>query len=142
MERVWKNTLDSQLRVDLFGYVKGVDIYTSMAYNIGMAKVFIETQYFTRLINELLSDDAQKTMMSELIENPEKGQLIQGTGGCRKLRVADAKRNKGKRGGIRVIYYYTMQDKIYFLDAFGKNEASDLSPKQKTILKAVVKELK
>lgn len=101
---------------------------------------FVETPYFIKRIDALLSDEARRAMQNELLLLPEKGDLIQGTGGCRKLRVADEARGKGKRGGLRVIYFLK-RDRLYFLDVYGKNEASDLSPLQKRLFKEAVKEI-
>ena len=65
---------------------------------------FIETPTFTRLVTALLSDEEYRALQNELLEDPERGVLIQGGGGIRKLRFAA--RGHGKRGGVRVIYYW------------------------------------
>jgi hypothetical protein len=58
-------------------------------------------------------------------------EVIQGTGGFRKVRWADPRRGQGRRGGLRVIYYYFEQDmQIWFLTMYGKDEAADLTPKE------------
>lgn len=70
--------------------------------------------------------------------NPEAGDLIQGTGGCRKVRIAG--RGKGKSGGYRVITYYALgAHRVFLLTVFRKGERSDLSPKEKAALAAVAK---
>lgn len=102
---------------------------------------FVETPYFIKRIDALLGDEARRVIQNELLISPEKGDLIQGTGGCRKLRVADETRGKGKRGGLRVIYFLK-RDRVYFLDVYSKNEASDLSPTQKRLFKEAVKEIR
>ena len=67
--------------------------------------------------------------------NPKQGDIIQGTGGFRKIRVAG--KDKGKRGGTRVIYYYFDEKRrFYLLTIYGKNEMSDLNSEQKKQLKA------
>lgn len=72
--------------------------------------------------------------------NPEAGDLIAGTGGLRKLRFADKRRAKGKRGGLRVIYYWWIGGPEFWLfTLYDKDEMSDLTPKQKEILKERVK---
>ncbi len=64
---------------------------------------FIETSIFTKQIQEIATDDELKDLQIELIAQPEKGDIIQGTGGLRKIRMAVNK--KGKSGGARVIYF-------------------------------------
>ena len=75
------------------------------------------------------------------MDNPEAGDIIEGTGGLRKMRFADAKRGKGKRGGLRVIYYWWLAGKQFWLfTIYSKDEKDDLSPAQKRILKALIKQ--
>lgn len=64
---------------------------------------FVETPLFTRLVGEYLSDDEYLKLQQALAENPEAGPVIPGSGGVRKLRWAMP--GRGKRGGLRVIYY-------------------------------------
>jgi hypothetical protein len=68
--------------------------------------VFIEAPAFTRYVREYLSDDGYAVLQKELSANPDHGDVMPGTGGVRKLRWADSRRSKGKRGGLRIIYYY------------------------------------
>ena len=71
---------------------------------------------------------------------PDSGDVIEGTGGLRKMRFADARRSKGKRGGLRVIYYWWstgMQFWLYTL--YDKDETSDLTPKERKALKEILK---
>lgn len=92
--------------------------------------VFIETALFTRYLLVYLNDDEYRELQSFLIEQPEAGDIVQGTGGLRKLRWSA--NNKGKRGGIRVIYYWQIaEDQIYFFTLYAKNEMSDLSSNEK-----------
>ncbi|MDP2152841.1 MAG: type II toxin-antitoxin system RelE/ParE family toxin [Methylotenera sp.] len=75
------------------------------------------------------------------IQNPETGDIIEGTGGLRKIRFADAKRGKGKRGGLRVIYYWWSAGKQFWLfTIYNKDEKDDLKPAQKKILKELIKQ--
>jgi hypothetical protein len=101
---------------------------------------FVETPHFIKRIDAFLGDEARRAMQNEFLVSPEKGDLIQGTGGCRKLLVADEARGEGKRGGLRVIYFLR-RDRVYFLNVYSKNEASDLSPTQKRLFKEAVKEI-
>ncbi len=102
---------------------------------------FIEAPRFTQLLPAYLSDDDYGDLQMHLAKNPEAGEIIQGTGGFRKVRWADPRRGQGRRGGLRVIYYYFEQDmQIWFLTLYGKNEAADLTPKEKRLLKAAIDE--
>ena len=104
---------------------------------------FIEAPAFTQFLEDYLTDDEYGDLQLYLAKNPEAGDVIQGTGGFRKLRWADPRRGQGKRGGVRVVYYYFDQDhRIWFLTMYGKNEASDLIAKEKRLLKAAVDEEK
>jgi mRNA-degrading endonuclease RelE of RelBE toxin-antitoxin system len=101
--------------------------------------IFKETTVFTRQISRLLSDEAYRELQQELIFNPIAGDLIKGSGGLRKIRWRSV--TGGKRGGIRVIYYWQVADsEIFLLLAYGKTEKEDLSAKEIKILKALVEE--
>jgi len=100
---------------------------------------FIETTVFTRQILDLLTDDSYKSLQAALMLHPEIGDLIPGGGGIRKIRWAND--HHGKRGGIRVIYFYKSQaNQIYFLFAYPKTVKDNLSDEQKKILGKLVKE--
>ena len=99
-----------------------------------------ETESFQRKINKLLSKDEKCDLIAYLSEHPSAGDLIQGTGGIRKLRWARG--SKGKSGGIRVIYYFhSPKMPLYLLAAFGKNEKANISSEEKRLLSKLVKEL-
>ncbi len=101
--------------------------------------IFKETNVFTRQIRKLIPDDEYREFQQELIFNPAAGAVIKGSGGLRKIRWRSA--SKGKRGGIRIIYYWYMADhEIYLLLAYGKNEKGDLTPKETKILRHLVEE--
>jgi len=76
---------------------------------------FVEAPAFTRHIDRYLSDDQYRALQVSLAGNPGVGDLIPGTGGFRKLRWADPRRGKGRRGGLRIIYYHFPDDKIIWL---------------------------
>ena len=98
----------------------------------------IETSIFTRQIATLLSDEEYREFQSRIAANPELGAVIKGGGGIRKVRVAVGSR--GKSGGARVIYYWTVRkDVILLLYAYPKNVAADLTPKQVSQLAKVIK---
>ena len=99
--------------------------------------VFIETAYYTRIIADYLSDEEQGKLQAHLIEHPDDGDVIKGAGGIRKVRWGA--KGKGKSGGVRVIYYWrTARGHIYLLNIYAKNEASDLTEKEKEYLKKLV----
>jgi hypothetical protein len=99
--------------------------------------VFIETPVFTRQIEDLLTEDEYCGLQQALILNPGVGDVIRNTGGLRKVRWRAG--SKGKRGGIRVIYYwFVCEHEIYMLLAYGKNHKDDLSPRELSILRGVV----
>jgi hypothetical protein len=82
--------------------------------------IFVETKLFTRLVNEFLTDDEYAALQAALIANPEVGAVIPGSGGVRKLRWSFA--GRGKRGGLRVIYFLrTRQGQIWMLTLYPKN---------------------
>lgn len=104
--------------------------------------VIIETSIFTKTITALLNDDEYRSLQSALVEMPHTGDLIQGSGGIRKVRWKSG--GRGKRGGIRVIYYWaTHYDQIFMLYAYAKNESDNLTKDQlSTLKKAVTSEFK
>ena len=97
---------------------------------------FIEAPSFSRYREEYLDDEGFRKLQQALSGNPEVGDLVPGAGGIRKLRWSDVRRGKGKRGGLRIIYYCFLSDEeIWLLTLYGKNEASDLSTDEKLQLK-------
>lgn len=105
-----------------------------------MSLVFIELSFFDKFRQEHLSDDELRELQSELIDNPEKGELIPGLGGLRKIRIPS--KNKGKRGGARVIYYYYVDgSQIWLFTAYNKNKTVDLSSDEKKIFVKVLERL-
>jgi len=101
--------------------------------------VFIESPAFTRYVPEYLDDDQYRLLQNELASNTDAGDLVQGTGGFRKFRWIDSRRGKGRKGGLRIIYYYFPSDQhIWLMTLYGKDEAADLTAKQKQLLKASI----
>jgi hypothetical protein len=99
--------------------------------------VFFETSVFTRRVTTLLSDDEYAELQGVLVDNPNAGDVIPGSGSLRKMRWAA--QGRGKRGGARVIYYHLIsRDQFYMLLIYGKNEQDDLSPEQLRMLKKAV----
>lgn len=99
--------------------------------------IFIETSVFTKRAKELLEDVAYDDLLKELLRNPSKGVLIEGTGGVRKIRVAS--KGHGTRGGARVIYYHFVSaSKIAMLMVYAKNEKHDLTSDERKALKTII----
>jgi hypothetical protein len=102
--------------------------------------VFVELPAFERNRSAYLSDEEYLRLQETLMVNPAAGDLIEGTGGLRKLRFADSRRGKGKRGGLRIIYYWWEAGLQFWLfTLFDKDEASDLTADQRKILRARIK---
>ena len=100
---------------------------------------FIETPTFTKLVLDLLEDDDYAKLQAALALRPDLGKVIPGSGGIRKARWAGS--GRGKRGGLRVIYYWQVADDIiWMLLAYPKNEREDLSRDQVRQLKILVEE--
>lgn len=99
----------------------------------------VETTVFTRRVLKLLSDDEYRLLQQALLLKPDLGQIVRGSGGIRKVRWR--LQTSGKRGGVRVIYYWAVtQETILMLYIFAKNERSDLSPSQIKIMRQIVEE--
>jgi hypothetical protein len=100
---------------------------------------FIEAPAFTRHVHEYLDDESYRALQEQLAAKPHQGDVMPGTGGFRKMRWADPRRGKGRRGGLRIIYFYFETDRqIWLVTLYGKDEAADLTPREKEALKAAI----
>jgi hypothetical protein len=100
---------------------------------------FVETPVFTKRVKELLPDEDYRALQIALLLRPEQGPVIKGGAGLRKVRWAP--RGVGKRGGVRVIYFWQPGDQaFYMLFAYVKTEQEDLTPDQLRVLARVVRE--
>jgi len=98
---------------------------------------FIEASAFTKHVYNYLSEDEYQGLQAYLLQYPEAGKVVPGSGGVRKIRwrITD----KGKRGGVRVIYYFKMQDnEIWLLTIYSKNEVANIPAH---ILREIAKEI-
>ena len=101
--------------------------------------LFIETPIFTKLVTDLMPDDEYRKIQLALVLRPEAGKIIPGSGGLRKIRWKSS--GSGKRGGLRLIYFWDVQvDRIYMLLIYKKSKQEDLTPSQLKILRNLVKE--
>jgi hypothetical protein len=102
--------------------------------------VFVELPPFERYRADYFDDDAFLRLQQLMMLNPEAGDLIPGTGGLRKLRFADERRGKGKRGGLRVIYYWWDAGLQFWLfTIYDKDEMTDLTKAPRETLKQMIK---
>ncbi len=105
-----------------------------------MRAVFIELPAFERHRGDYLDDDGFTQLQGALMANPVAGDVIEGSGGLRKLRFADPRRRKGKRGGLRVIYYYwTGGPEFWLFTLYDKDQMADLTAKQRAAMKELLK---
>ncbi len=101
----------------------------------------IETQQFADKASKVINAVIKDKLFDFIARNPKAGDIIPGTGGIRKLRFATP--GKGKRGGVRVIYYYyNDKNPVLLFTVFGKNEKSNLTDKDKNTLYAIVQKIK
>ncbi len=103
-------------------------------------KIFT-TKTYERAIRKAISPDARKDMETAIAADPTRAPVIPGTGGIRKLRWSGS--GRGKRGGIRTIYFYHVgPDTVYLLTAYAKASQEDLSPTDKKAWAKLVAEIK
>jgi len=100
--------------------------------------ILVETRVFTREIARLLTDDEYRELQYKLIAHPNAGSVIRGSRGLRKLRWGTKRR--GKRGGLRVIYFWDVPDQIFLLLPYDKRETEDLTKAQILKLRRVVED--
>lgn len=100
---------------------------------------FVETSLFSRYLPEYLDDEGYRLFQVHLVQNPEVGAVIPGTGGLRKVRWADPRRGKGKRGGLRVLYtYFPSNAQIFLIALYDKSQADDLTTKEKKVYREII----
>src|SRR6185436_2477879 len=95
---------------------------------------FVESKIFSRQVRELAGEVLNR-IQSDLTQNPERGEIVRGTHGVRKARIADPEMPRGKSGSYRYLYLYLKHaGRIHLLYLFGKGQQADLSPEQKRIV--------
>jgi hypothetical protein len=125
-----------------------IDIYTTRYYTSApdspVTNGFLEFVWlptFESSAAGLLNDSDLRELELALVENPERGAAIRGTGGFRKLRWPA--RGKGKRGGARVVYYYVAsREVVYMLLAYGKGTKDDLTDTERSELRELARRIK
>lgn len=116
--------------------------YDIIVYYNCMTREFIFTATFNNCWKAMgLNDENLRELEQELLKNPQLGDVIEGTGGARKLRIKLG--NHGKSGGARVIYLDVFEkEKLYFLFAYPKNVQENLTVDQKKAIKNIIEEIK
>lgn len=105
-----------------------------------MHALFVELPAFSRHRPDYLDDDGFRELQQAMLRHPDAGDLIEGTGGLRKLRHGDPRRGKGKRGGLRVIYYWwDGRAQFWLFTLYDKDEMADLSARERKLLKDMLK---
>ena len=108
--------------------------------------VFIESKVFTKRLKELAGEvwhEVFQALQEDLLDNPDRGRMVQGLGGVRKARVENPGRGKGKRGGYRYLYLYlSNRSHVHLLYLLDKNEQEDLAADDRKRLRALVAQLK
>ena len=98
---------------------------------------FVETRLFTQLVGQYLTDYYYSTLQNAIAANPEAGAVVRGSGGVRKLRWSLP--GRGKRGGVRVIYFLRLaRGQVWMLTLYAKNEADNIPG---AVLKKIKEEL-
>ncbi len=106
-----------------------------------MSAAIAYTSVYEKRAGKYLSKDERHAMELHIASNPEIHPILTGTGGVRKARWG--RQGTGKRGGVRVVYFYrSTASVVYFLDIYAKTEKEDLTPADKQLLKELVNRLK
>lgn len=101
--------------------------------------VIVETAIFTRQVLELLPDEEYRKLQVVLANRPNAGEVVKGSGGIRKMRWSIT--GHGKRGGVRVLYYWAVaQEQLLMLFIYSKSERDDLTPDQLKVLRRIVED--
>ena len=124
-----------------------IDVYASLMYNISMMnndlipQTLLETKAYEKAVQAFWDDDEQRDFKTFLGTHPDAGDIIPDTDGLRKIRWSSS--DHGKRGGARVIYYvYDQGEPIYLLFAYPKNVKTNLTEKEKKVMRQIVDQIK
>lgn len=108
-----------------------------------MKRVIILMPNFEKRLRERGGDELLLLIEAEILNNPVGGDVVPGSGGVRKIRVADRRRRKGKRGGFRVLFLdLPTSGRTLLLHLYGKDEADDLTSDEKKQIADLVKTIK
>src|SRR5688572_22921013 len=127
-------------RAHPYGRFVRFDMGVTQSHSAGFL-TFLETTTFTRLVADVVSDHHYAEFQRELSRHPDQGDLLEGCGGVRKVRLAA--RGKGKSGGARVIYLYLRhRERIYLLYLFTKGDAANLSADGKKTMRELAQQIR
>jgi hypothetical protein len=103
---------------------------------------FVESKVFSKQVGEL-SAEVLTNIQSDVVQNPERGDIVKGTHGVRKARVADPGSSRGKSGSYRYLYLYLEHaGRIHLLYLFSKGDQANLSPDQTRIIGALSQQIR
>ncbi|WP_022953285.1 type II toxin-antitoxin system RelE/ParE family toxin [Leucothrix mucor] len=129
--------MTTNIKVVHFKLLNFLDKSNPMDYIKQMQTTITELPEYIKRSESMLSDSERKAVIDYLSINPKAGDIMEGTGGIRKLRWSRG--NKGKSGGVRVIYYHHDERiPLYLLTMFGKNERANLSKADRNTLSKLV----
>lgn len=94
-----------------------------------------------RITKKVMTTEALQELVDTLSLHPDQGALIQGTGGVRKVRWRTGKDNKGKSGGVRILYYYEKGELVLLVTLYRKSERENIDAAEKNELKKLLPEL-
>ncbi len=101
-----------------------------------MDNIYIKsTPQFDELVEKLMSEQALEDFLDYIASHPESGKIISGTGGIRKIRWETGKNNRGKSGGVRILYYYCENLLVILVTLYGKSKKEDISDAEKNAFK-------
>lgn len=104
-----------------------------------MEALFKEMRSFESRRADYMDDDEYSAFQQFLLKKPTAGDTIKGTGGLRKIRWSDPSRGKGKRSGVRIIYYwFDSHNQFWLFTLYNKDEMTDLTDDQKKQLKVML----
>jgi hypothetical protein len=106
-----------------------------------MGMILKTTPVFEKKAKKLLTIEALESLFDYLEKNPEKGVIVKGTGGVRKIRWETGKNNKGKSGGIRVLYHYSKNILVLLITLYGKSEQDNISQSERNELRKLIPQL-
>jgi hypothetical protein len=113
----------------------GLEIYTALPYRSPIQTVIEAESYLRDAKDAGMTDDERNAAVDLIAENPESGDVMQGTGGVRKARLAG--RGKGKSGGYRIVWYFGGGDiPVFLLTVFGKGEKANLTQGDRNALRS------